>query len=202
MKKNRTQTYFIGDTHFGHISMIKQFGRNQFITIQDHDIYIIRKWNSVVKPCDVVYWVGDSFWNTIGKERIRDILDRLNGNLILIIGNHCRITQNQALALGFRFAAHSARIKVGKFMINVSHYPYRLSLLKRLWLKLRGIKIRQFKEMLTDDGDYLIHAHTHNNEIINPFHNKSFCVSCEAIGYTPVSLGKITNLIREKEGVK
>lgn len=45
---------------------------------------MIRRWNSVVRPFDKVYHLGDV---VIRKENIR-ILDRLNGKKRLIRGNH------------------------------------------------------------------------------------------------------------------
>ena len=59
-----TKTFLIADTHFGHnniINFLKPDGSKlrNFLSIYDHDEYIIDKWNSVVKPEDKVYHLGD-----------------------------------------------------------------------------------------------------------------------------------------------
>ncbi len=47
---------------------------------------LIRDWNAVVKEGDTVYHLGDFVWG--GITRWREILDQLNGDIILIKGNH------------------------------------------------------------------------------------------------------------------
>ncbi|GAG15408.1 unnamed protein product, partial [marine sediment metagenome] len=47
---------------------------------------LIKNWNSVVETSDIVYHLGDfGFGST---PILRELLDRLNGNVILIKGNH------------------------------------------------------------------------------------------------------------------
>lgn len=84
-------TFLISDTHFGHGNILT-FKRNDgsmlrnFPTIEDHDEFLIKQWNSVVRPKDKVYHLGDvGFRNWTS---LSEVLDRLNGEKVLIKGNH------------------------------------------------------------------------------------------------------------------
>lgn len=48
------------------------------------DSALVQNWNSVVRPNDKVYHLGDVFIN----KKARFILDQLNGDKVLIKGNH------------------------------------------------------------------------------------------------------------------
>ena len=50
--------FFTADNHFGH-DKIRGYCERPFKTIADMDYELIRRWNSVVKPTDVVYHLGD-----------------------------------------------------------------------------------------------------------------------------------------------
>src|SRR5574343_532307 len=85
-------TFLISDTHFGHANILtfqKKDGtllRNGFKDIKDHDLELIKRWNSVVNPDDKVYHLGDiGFTNFPYVERI---FQSLNGTKVLIKGNH------------------------------------------------------------------------------------------------------------------
>lgn len=77
--------YFIADCHFSHKNVIR-FDKRHFETVEDMDEKLIANWNSVVKPGDVVYILGDFCWLT--ENRWKEILSRLKGNKVLIKGNH------------------------------------------------------------------------------------------------------------------
>mgnify|MGYP002477993094 CR=1 FL=1 len=47
---------FIADLHLGHTNMAIKRG---FLTVEEHDEYIITQWNSVVNKRDVTYILGD-----------------------------------------------------------------------------------------------------------------------------------------------
>lgn len=76
-------TYFIGCIHLGHRSMANHRGFNDE---WEHDDYLIKQWNSVVKsPKDIVYILGDITMET--SEHYYK-LDQLNGTKHVILGNH------------------------------------------------------------------------------------------------------------------
>lgn len=73
------KTYLISDLHFGHKNILK-FERTEFISIEEHDEFLIRVINQVVKPADLLYILGD-----IGDV---DKVSRINGRKVLLMGNH------------------------------------------------------------------------------------------------------------------
>ena len=88
--------YFISDTHFGHANCWKKFKKADGSPLRDFNSTgamneaIISGWNTVVRPQDTVYHLGDV---TMGKDL--SILARCNGRKILVLGNHdlCSITE-------------------------------------------------------------------------------------------------------------
>lgn len=75
------QIRIISDLHFGHTNMALKRG---FLSVEEHDEYIIKMWNSVVKKKDTVIICGDI---TMEKANYQ-ILDRLNGFKKIVLGNH------------------------------------------------------------------------------------------------------------------
>lgn len=79
------ETWFISDTHFGHKNILEyEKEARPFETIEEMHEVIIERWNSVVKPNDIVYHLGDF---AFGKRWI-SIAERLRGKKRLILGNH------------------------------------------------------------------------------------------------------------------
>jgi calcineurin-like phosphoesterase family protein len=76
--------YFTSDTHFGHTNIIK-FSKRPYNNEGEMNDALIKNWNAVVQPNDVVYHLGDFSWNGY-----QDVFHRLKGQKHLIIGNHDR----------------------------------------------------------------------------------------------------------------
>ena len=82
--------FVISDTHFAHHNMynfVEEDGtrtRHEFANADEADQAMIDRWNSVVKPTDKVYHLGDVFIN----KKASSILYALNGDKVLIKGNH------------------------------------------------------------------------------------------------------------------
>jgi len=80
-------TFFTADHHFGHTNII-EYSNRPFSTIRQMDDELIHRWNSVVKPGDTVYYVGDF---TLGNRTAADYyFSRLNGKVYMIPGSHDR----------------------------------------------------------------------------------------------------------------
>jgi calcineurin-like phosphoesterase family protein len=85
--------WFTSDTHFGHANIIKYCNR-PFKSLEEMNRRLIHNWNQRVKEDDMVFHLGDfCFRNTSDKgEGIKvnavDWMKKLNGNIVLIKGNH------------------------------------------------------------------------------------------------------------------
>ena len=82
--------FFISDTHFGHANMLTFTNYDgtrmrPFDSIDELDELMIQNWNSVVKPHDRVYHLGDVCYHCKNRDQI---MSRLNGKKVLIKGNH------------------------------------------------------------------------------------------------------------------
>lgn len=165
--------YFIGDTHFGGESIIA-FANRPFPGANEMDKYTIRRWNSVVTNEDRVFLVGDFFDNT-EESFVKNILSKLNGEIILIKGNHDEGHLSLYKSLG---------ITVYEFPIIYNEWYF----------------ISHEPMYMTEKMPYLnIFAHVHNNPIYKDFCSNAFCVSADRLNYTPISLKEIMEKVK-KEG--
>ena len=55
---SKTKIWFTSDTHFFHNNII-DYCKRPFVNAEEMNEYIIKQWNSVVKPQDEVYHLGD-----------------------------------------------------------------------------------------------------------------------------------------------
>lgn len=83
-------TFFTSDLHFFHRNIINYCNRPWTYETQTEEI--VRRWNSKVNPDDTVYSLGDLFFgkSTARLKEMIEIIKQLNGNIVLITGNHCR----------------------------------------------------------------------------------------------------------------
>lgn len=93
--------YLSADTHYQHDKNFI-YERRGFSNIKEHDNELIRKYNETVKPEDTCYFLGD--FCLAGKERYsiyQKLLNKLNGNKILILGNHDELNPFTYVNAGF-----------------------------------------------------------------------------------------------------
>jgi len=76
--------YFTADSHFGHNNILTYCDR-PFKDIEHMNEEIIRRWNSRVTSDDIVFHLGD--FSMMGGA-VSKYLERLNGHIIWIKGNH------------------------------------------------------------------------------------------------------------------
>jgi calcineurin-like phosphoesterase family protein len=167
-KKQRV--FLISDTHFHHDKIIEYCNR-PFGSTGEMDEQIIRNWNTVVNPDDLVYFLGDFCMGNGG------ILQELLGKKIFIRGNHDK---------HFPKFMHSYR-KLTYRGINfiLIHDPGDVG-------RRRGIR---------QHNGWVIHGHLHNNEpLLYPHIHPENCtvnVSVEMIDYTPINLDTVCDAIIE-----
>ena len=78
--------YYISDLHFFHESLNTQMDCRGFKDAAQMNAYMIKQWNSRVRPKDEVVILGDF---SVGKAKeTNEVLSQLNGTLYMIKGNH------------------------------------------------------------------------------------------------------------------
>ncbi len=113
--------FFTSDTHFNHTNII-QFCQRPFKNADEMNEVIITNWNNGVRKDDIIFHLGDFCLG--GSAEWSKILDRLNGKIYLILGNHDLKNIRQGFIERFEYVAMSMRIEIWKNKIHLSHYPY------------------------------------------------------------------------------
>ena len=110
--------WFTSDTHFSHEKTRIKAAR-PFDDINEMNKEIIKQWNKIVKPNDIVYHLGD-FGDL-------EILKKLNGKIRLVMGNHERkegLTVEALLEAGFdQVFEENVVIEVEGLRMNLIHEP-------------------------------------------------------------------------------
>ena len=168
------RTFFISDTHFGDNDKgIISFERRPFKDKDDMINKLIENWNSEVRPGDAVWHLGDVFWGLEREER-EDILKRLNGTKMLVMGNHDRNGDiDYWLKLGFD-KVYDLPVVFNDFFI-LSHEPLYMT-----------------------SGPYVnIFGHVHGNKAYKDYSETSFCVCVERkpMRYKPIDFENIKKYI-------
>lgn len=78
--------WFTSDCHFGHRNILN-FCERPFENTKEMEKAIIENWNRVVKPNEKVFCLGDFSWFH-SRHEIKKIVNRLNGEIYMILGNH------------------------------------------------------------------------------------------------------------------
>jgi len=162
------ETFFIGCTHFDHANII-EYSKRPYASIKRMNEALVENWNDVVKPGDTVWMLGDFCWHSGNPEfHFR----RLHGHKNLIVGNH---DMKGVLALPWQRATYSFVGKIGQHFFHLCHYP-----------------LREWDGYWK--GTVHLHAHVHGTL---PDVTGSMDVSCERIGYQPISLSEIEKRFAE-----
>lgn len=125
---DKSKLFFTSDTHFYHTNILKYCNR-PFSTVEDMNEAIINRWNSVIPKDGIVIHCGDFSFCT--PKKTKEIIDRLNGTIILVCGNHDN--KNNINLNGvclFKYVESMINIVVndseangGKQYITCCHYP-------------------------------------------------------------------------------
>ena len=120
-KFDAEHTFFTSDTHFNHANIIR-FCNRPFKNVEEMNESIVANWNEVVGMDDTVFHLGDFCLG--GAAEWTRFLDRLNGKIYLILGNHDLKNIRQGFLGRFEHVAMQMRIEIGKRKIYLCHYPF------------------------------------------------------------------------------
>ena len=181
-KFNAEHTFFTSDTHFNHANIIK-FCNRPFKDVEQMNDVMIANWNSVIGKDDTVFHLGDFCLG--GAAEWTKILDRLNGKIYLIMGNHDLKNIRQGFISRFEHVAMQMRIEIGKKRIYLCHYPFLC-----------------FEGSYQDDVWQLFgHVHTRRSNSgidagrLQYLYPTQYDVGVDNNNFTPVSFGQVKRII-------
>lgn len=154
-----------------------------FTNVKEMNEAIIENWNSVVKPEDVVYNLGDSLMGD-QLEGI-ELYKKLNGTSFMIWGNHCTNNKKNLLTEHCHIVGgwYAWLIKYGKLSIYMSHYPTLTA---------------NFDQKAFSRHVLSLHGHTHQRtnwlDLKNPF---LYHVGLDSHNNTPVHIDEVISDIRQ-----
>lgn len=135
-----SKVYFISDLHLGHKKICEFSGelRGGCKTVEEHDAWIVEKWNSVVTKQDLVWVLGDVCFD---KEKL-PLLKTMKGSKHLILGNHDEFKLEE----------------YGKYFNKVHGFAK----YKGVWLSHPPIHPQELR------GKFNIHGHVHHKTVNDP----------------------------------
>lgn len=173
-------TFLISDTHFGHLNIckfLKDDGSKlrPWNTPEEMDEELVKRWNEVVRPNDKVYHLGDVVIN----RKSLPIMKRLNGDKILIMGNHDIFKHDDYLKYFRTIRGYHVVDKLIFSHIPV-HSDSKARFAGNIHGHLHGRRVK-FKKSLWDKL-------WHKKIAIDPFY---FCVAVENIDFRPINYEEI-----------
>lgn len=163
--------FLIADPHFGHPNII-EYENRPFLSVEDMTEKMIKNWNEKVGKNDKVFVVGD--FSMYGKEKTKEIVERLHGYKILIMGNHDR--------------EHSVKWWLDVGFNEVSKYP----IIYDEWIVMQHEPPTYYNDATPY---FYIYGHVHSSEMYKTITKQTACVCVERWGYAPVELSEIKKLV-------
>jgi calcineurin-like phosphoesterase family protein len=178
--------FLVSDTHFGHAGVCR-FLRSDGTKLRpwddpaEMDEEMVRRWNDRVRPNDKVYHLGDVVIN----RKALPIMERLNGDKVLIRGNH-DIFRDDEYRKYFR-ELRAYHVMNGMIL---SHIPIHSESLGRF-----GVNI---------------HGHLHSNRVMRDLATcgrlgvidpRYHCVCVEQTDFTPILFEDVIARIKDEGGV-
>ena len=180
-----SEIFFTSDTHFCHQQTFLWEPRG-FTNVEEMNETIVEHWNSVVKPNDEVYHLGDIALNNI--DVAISYINRLNGTIRWIIGNHdtekkidkiidnCPNVWHYGWAYCFKYNKEQS--------IYMSHYPTLTA---------------NFDEKKFSRHVLALHGHTHQRvNWLRPDNPFMYHVGVDSHNCTPVHIDEVITDIRNR----
>jgi calcineurin-like phosphoesterase family protein len=184
--------FLTSDTHFGHWGVCKFLAEDGVTKLRpwdnpdEMDEEMVKRWNDTVRPNDKVYHLGDVVIN----RKALGIMSRLNGDKVLIRGNHDIFRDEE-------YREHFRELRAYHVMngMILSHIPVHTDSLGRFGVNIHGhLHDKRVKKALKVDiktGQVV-----YGNEPDLRYH----CVCVEQTDFRPILLENVFKRITEEGG--
>jgi calcineurin-like phosphoesterase family protein len=178
--------FFSSDEHFFHDNIIKYCNRPFSNAIEMNEA-LISNWNNIVPEDGNVFVAGD-FIHTGKIETVKNIIDRLNGKIWWILGNHCYQSKHDRKIIsdmvdGRQMDVATVLIKNDNDQrLFISHYPH------LYWPR----------------DTWHLHGHIHSGPNSTssekaPFHVARYDIGCDNNQYKPISYQEVKDIINKQK---
>jgi calcineurin-like phosphoesterase family protein len=184
--------FLVSDTHFGHAGVCR-FTRNDGVTKlrpwtdpDEMDEAMVKAWNDRVNPTDKVYHLGDVVMN----RKSLSIMSRLNGDKVLIRGNHDIFKDTD-------YREHFRELRAYHVMngMILSHIPVHAESLGRFGVNIHGHlhanRVRKARGVDARTGEVLY------SDAIDPRYH---CVCVEQTDFAPILFEEVIARIEAEGG--
>lgn len=182
IKEDISNVFFTSDIHAGHKNIIG-FCSRPFCDVIDMREKIIINWNNVVSQNSTVFILGDLFFG-YSKKKMKEFLERLNGDKILIWGNHD--DPSDFYTDGFKSCHDILKLNINnEHYFVLSHYPL---------MTWTGI----------NKGYINLHGHVHLGPNCTgfdknlPYHKNQYDVGVDNNKYEPISVKNVLNVLSKR----
>lgn len=136
--------WITSDIHLNHANILKYSPDTRpYESVEEMNTSLVEQCNALIAPDDTLYILGDIIMGNV--VRGLDHLEQMNGQKILIIGNHDRANlKNERFVNCFKEIHEYLMIKVDKTKVVLFHYPI-------------------FEWDAMHYGSVHLHGHTHQN---------------------------------------
>ena len=186
LNKDYKNIFVTSDTHFSHANIIKYCNR-PFSNVDEMNQKLINNWNEIVSPDDLVFHLGD-FQMLKDYSILSDKMNRLNGDKILIKGNHDYCTNEEYLNSGFKDVVQLWEGILFNTKFVMCHYQ----MMTWNW---------------SHQGSIHLYGHEHDRQQYIPNHElysklyiseKKYNVCVDANNYKPVNIKNIINILQNR----
>ena len=184
--------FLVSDTHFGHNGVchfMRSDGETKlrpWDTAAEMDEEMVRRWNDRVRPNDKVYHLGDVVIN----RKALGIMRRLNGDKVLIRGNHDIFRDDE-------YREHFRELRAYHVLngMILSHIPLHEASLGRFGVNIHG-HLHSNRVVKPRGIDARTGATLYSDEIDTRYH----CVCVEQTDFAPILFEDVVKRIEAEGG--
>lgn len=179
--------FYTSDSHWGHVR-ICELANRPFASVEEMGKRLILNWNSVVKPDDVVYHLGDFCFHP--RAAIPAIRKQLNGKIVLVWGNHDNVKKQPEFYKTFDDVVGSDMVQdwhifdydhKGEVWTHTAEYS--------LFLHHEPIPSSEWSSF----ADLMLCGHVHQSWAVAPSDSRILNVGVDVCDFRPMTLTEILN---------